>query len=112
MLWNSHTPIFQQLKEKIEIMLIEQQLPPDQPIPSVRYFANYFEISPLTVARAFKELTTSGLIEKRRGVGMFVVPGAAQKLIMQQREALIEVELPALLKKAKRLGVSLAGLVK
>jgi GntR family transcriptional regulator len=112
MLWNSHTPIFQQLREKIENMLIEQQIPPDRPIPSVRYFADYFEISPLTVARTFKELAASGLIEKRRGVGMFVVPGAVQKLVLQQRKTMIADEIPALLRKAHRLGITLPELLK
>ena len=87
-------------------MIIEGELKEGEAVPSVRQVSSDYRINHLTVARAYQELIAEGLLEKRRGIGIFVLTGAQQKLLDKERKKLMNTEFPELLQRMKRLGIS------
>lgn len=104
--WNDNTPIYQQLRDRIVTLIIEGQLHEGEAVPSVRQVSSDYRINHLTVAKAYQELMAEGLLEKRRGIGMFVLTGARQKLLEQEQKKFLNTEFPELLKRIKRLRIS------
>ena len=86
MQWNDTTPIYLQLKEHVVAMMLDGVLKPGDALPSVRQVAADFQLNPITVSRAYQELADEALVEKRRGLGMFVSEGAPEKLLARERE--------------------------
>ncbi|MCC6504556.1 MAG: HTH-type transcriptional repressor YtrA [Alphaproteobacteria bacterium ADurb.BinA280] len=109
--WNDNTPIYLQLKERVVTMLLDGLLKPGEALPSVRQIAAEYQLNPITVSRAYQELTDESLIEKRRGLGMYVSEGAPQKLLNSERERFLREEWPAMLTRIERLGLSLDNLL-
>ena len=70
--WSDGTPIYRQLKERVIALMLEGELKPGDALPSVRQVAADYQVNPITVSRAYQELVDEGLVEKRRGLGMFV----------------------------------------
>lgn len=104
--WNDNTPIYQQLRDRIVTLIIEGQLQEGEAVPSVRQVSSDYRINHLTVAKAYQELVAEGLLEKRRGIGIFVLAGAQRKLLEQEQEKFLKSEFPDLLKRIRRLGIS------
>jgi GntR family transcriptional regulator len=88
-------------------MLLDQLLKPGDALPSVRQVAAQYQLNPITVARAYQELVDDNLVEKRRGLGMYVLAGAREKLLASERARFIDEEWPALLERVRRLGLDL-----
>jgi GntR family transcriptional regulator len=88
-------------------MLLDQLLKPGDALPSVRQVAAEYQLNPITVARAYQELVDDNLVEKRRGLGMYVLAGAREKLLASERARFIDEEWPALLERVRRLGLDL-----
>jgi GntR family transcriptional regulator len=109
--WNEHTPIYRQLKEQVLSMMLDGALKPGDALPSVRQIAADFQLNPLTVSRAYQELVDEELVEKRRGVGMYMTGGALEKLLSNERERFIREEWPNMLQRIRRLGLDLQELV-
>ncbi len=109
--WNDNAPIYRQLKERVIGMLLDGLLKPGDALPSVRQVAGDYQINPMTVARAYQELVDAMLVEKRRGMGMYVLAGARDKLLASERERFINEEWPALLERVRRLGLDLDQLL-
>jgi GntR family transcriptional regulator len=105
-IWNDNAPIYQQLRDRIIALIIEGELKEGEAVPSVRQVSSDFRINHLTVAKAYQELMAEGLLEKRRGIGMFVLNGARNKLLKKEQEKFLKDELPKLLKRVQRLGIS------
>ena len=87
-------------------MIIEGELKEGEAVPSVRQVASEYRINHLTVAKAYQELMTEGLLEKRRGIGMFVLEGAREKLLLNEQEKFLNDEFPELMERIRRLGIS------
>lgn len=104
--WNDNTPIYQQLRDRIVTLIIEGRLQEGEAVPSVRQVSSDYRINHLTVAKAYQELMSEGLLEKKRGIGIFVLTGARRKLLEQEREKFQKSEFPDLLKRIRRLGIS------
>lgn len=104
--WNDNTPIYQQLRDRIVTLIIEGQLQEGEAVPSVRQVSSDYRINHLTVAKAYQELMAEGLLEKRRGIGIFVLAGARKKLLEQEQNKFMKSEFPDLLKRIRRLGIS------
>lgn len=104
--WNDNTPIYQQFRDRIIMLIIDGELKEGEAVPSVRQVSADFRINHLTVAKAYQELTAEGLLEKRRGIGMFVLTGAQEKLLRREQEKFENDEFPELLKRIRRLGIS------
>lgn len=109
--WHNDSPIYRQLKERALAMILDGDLKEGDPLPSVRQVAQDFQLNPLTVSKAWGELNDEGLVEKRRGLGMYVVEGAREELLKVEREKFIREEWPKLLERLKRLGLDPAKLL-
>ena len=109
--WHDNAPIYRQLKEKVVGMVLDDILKPGDALPSVRQIAADFQLNPITVSRAYQELVDEQLVEKRRGLGMYVMDGARQKLLASERERFLRDEWPAMLARIQRLGLDLRQLM-
>ena len=103
--WNDNQPIYLQLRERIVTQILEGKLKEGEAIPSVRQVATDYRINHLTVAKAYQELVTEGFLEKRRGLGMFVLKDAQKKLLKEERDRFMAEEFPELLRRIRRLGI-------
>ena len=112
MIWNDTTPIWLQLKERVIAMMLDGELKPGDPLPSMRTVAAEFQINHLTVSRAYQELADEMLVEKRRGLGMYVTEGAAETLMASDRERFQREEWPAVIARIQRLGLSMDELMR
>lgn len=104
--WSEGAPIYRQLKERVVAMLLDGVLKPGDPLPSVRQVAAEYQLNPITVSRAYQELADESLVEKRRGLGMYVIEGASEKLLASERERFLREEWPLVLERIQRLGLS------
>ena len=84
--WNDNQPIYRQLRDRVVHMILDGLLKEGDPLPSVRNVAAEHRVNPLTVLKAYQELVDEDLVEKRRGLGMFVKDGA-HKSVTQRRAA-------------------------
>ena len=109
--WNDSTPIYRQLKDRVIGMMLDGALKPGDALPSVRQVAADFQLNPITVSRAFQELVDDHLVEKRRGIGMYVIEGASEKLLASERERFVRDEWPAMVERIRRLGLDLDQLL-
>jgi GntR family transcriptional regulator len=109
--WNDNTPIYLQLKEKVVAMMLDGILKPGDALPSVRQVAADFQLNPITVSRAYQELADEQLVEKRRGLGMYMTEGAAEKLLASERERFLTEEWPLVVERIQRLGLQLDHLI-
>jgi GntR family transcriptional regulator len=105
--WNDKQPIYLQLREMVVQRILDGSFAEGAPVPSVRQVASDYQINHLTVAKAYQELVEMGLLEKRRGLGMYVVPGARGLLNRTERKKFIETELPAFALRVQALGIGL-----
>lgn len=109
--WNDSTPIYRQLRDRVVAMILDGVLKQGDPLPSVRQVAGDFQINPITVSKAYQELVDENLVEKRRGLGMYVTDGAREALLKSERERFLREEWPALRARLSRLGLSLKQLM-
>ena len=110
--WNDNAPIYRQLKERVLGMMLDGLLKPGDALPSVRQVAAEYQLNPITVSRAYQELVDESLVEKRRGIGMYVTQGARDKLLASERERFIGEEWPAMLERIRRLGLDVEQLLR
>ena len=110
--WSDNQPIYRQLRDRVVAMILEDALKEGDPLPSVRSVAAEYQINPLTVLKGYQSLVDEGLVEKRRGLGMFVKEGARRNLMKNEREQFMKNEWPQILQRIQRLGLELQELVK
>jgi len=110
--WNDSTPIYRQLKERVVGMMLDGALQPGDALPSVRQIAAEYQLNPITVSKAYQELVDENLVEKRRGIGMYVTEGANEKLLASERERFVREEWPAMMERIRRLGLDVRQLLK
>ena len=103
--WNEDQPIYRQLRDRVVAMILEGVLGDGDALPSVRNVAAEYRLNPLTVLKGYQELVDEGLVEKKRGRGMFVNEGAQRKLLKDERKRFIEKEWPQVLATIERLGL-------
>ncbi len=108
--WHDNSPIYRQLKDRILEMLLDGILKPGDALPSVRQIAAQYQLNPITVSRAYQELVDENLVEKQRGLGMYVLEGARERLLASEREQFLKTEWPALLQRMQRLEINVAEL--
>ena len=109
--WNDSQPIYWQLKERTIAMILDKTLAEGDALPSVRTVAAEFQLNPITVSKSYQALVDEGLVEKRRGLGMFVMEGARKQLIKSEREKFLKEEWPAMLSRIRQLGLDAAELL-
>jgi GntR family transcriptional regulator len=104
--WNESQPIYRQLRDRVIAMILDGVLKEGDPLPSVRTVAAEYRVNPLTVLKSYQELVDEELVEKRRGLGMFVVQGARSLLLKGERQKFLEDEWPRIYANIQRLGLS------
>ena len=104
--WNEDLPIYRQLRDRVVAMMLEGVLNDGDALPSVRNVAAEYRLNPLTVLKGYQELVDEGLVEKKRGRGMFVTEGARKQLLKDERKRFINKEWPKVSATIKRLGLS------
>jgi GntR family transcriptional regulator len=109
--WNDRQPIYRQLRDRVVAMILDGVLKEGDPLPSVRTVAAEYRVNPLTVLKAYQALTDETLVEKRRGLGMFVGAGAPAQLLKAERRAFLEEQWPAIRANIQRLGLELTDLL-
>jgi len=103
--WTSQAPIYQQLADRLAGRVLDGEPDEGEAMPSVRTLASDYVLNPLTVTRALQTLVDEGVLETRRGVGMYVQPGASLRLRLAEREKFLKEEWPAIVEKLRRLGI-------
>ncbi|HUZ13582.1 MAG TPA: GntR family transcriptional regulator [Caulobacteraceae bacterium] len=104
--WNDRQPIYRQLHDRVVAMVLDGVLGEGDPLPSVRNVAAEYRVNPLTVLKAYQQLADEGLVEKRRGLGMFINTGARALLLAGERQRFLEDEWPAIRATIRRLGLT------
>lgn len=105
-------PIFVQLAEQIENDIIDGALAEDAQIPSINEFAAFYRINPATALKGVNRLVDDGIVAKRRGIGMFVVPGARDRLVQRRRDGFAAEYLRPLIVEAEKLGIDVDELAR
>lgn len=103
--WNEDLPIYRQLRDRVVAMILEGVLGDGDALPSVRNVAAEYRLNPLTVLKGYQELVDEGLVEKKRGRGMFVTDGAQKQLLKDERKSFLEKDWPQIAATIERLGL-------
>ncbi|HEY3812086.1 MAG TPA: GntR family transcriptional regulator [Caulobacteraceae bacterium] len=104
--WSDSQPIYRQLRDRVVAMFLDGLLSEGDPLPSVRAVAADTRVNPLTVLKAYQGLVDEGLVEKRRGLGMFVKTGARDVLLRGERERFLGEQWPQIRATIQRLGLA------
>src|SRR3954466_11600024 len=104
--WNDNQPIYRQLRDRGVHMILDGVLKEGDPLPSVRNVAAEFRVNPLTVLKAYQHLVDENLVEMKRGLGMFVKPGAREQLLKGERQKFLNEEWPRIAATIERLGIT------
>ena len=112
MVWNDNTPIYRQLRDRVVAMILDGVLKQGDALPSVRQVAADFQINPITVSKAYQELVDENLVEKRRGLGMYVTEGARSALLKSERDRFLHEEWPPLAARLERMDIDIETLLK
>ena len=103
--WNENQPIYRQLRDRVVAMILDGVLKEGDPLPSVRNVAAEYRVNPLTVLKGYQQLVDEGLVESRRGLGMFINAGARALLLEGERRKFLEQEWPRISQTIERLGL-------
>ncbi len=110
--WSEDLPIYRQLRDRVVDMILEGVLTDGDALPSVRNVAAEYRLNPLTVLKGYQELVDEGLVEKKRGRGMFVTDGAGQQLLIDERQRFLNKAWPEVVATIRRLGLDIDTLLK
>ena len=110
--WTDNLPIYRQLKDRVVSMMLDGVLKPGDALPSVRQIAAEYQLNPITVSRAYQELADENLVEKRRGLGMYMTDNARDQLLASERERFLKEEWPLVIERINRLGLDSEALLR
>jgi DNA-binding transcriptional regulator YhcF (GntR family) len=103
--FDDRSPIYRQIADQLRDDIVSGVLADDEQVMSTNQYAAYYRINPATVAKAFQELVDDGLLYKRRGLGMFVTPGAGERLRAERRARFVDEVLVPVIEQADRLQI-------
>ena len=103
--WNDSQPIYRQLRDRVVAMILDGILKEGDPLPSVRTVAAEYRVNPLTVLKGYQQLVDDGLVETRRGLGMFINAGARDLLLQGERQKFLAEDWPRIHETIQRLGL-------
>lgn len=109
--WNDNQPIYRQLRDRVVAMILDGALKEGDPLPSVRTVAADYRLNPLTVLKGYQELVDEELVEKKRGLGMYVKDGARNLLLKGERQKFLAEEWPRIQATIQRLGLDAGELL-
>ena len=103
--WNDGQPIYRQIRERVIVMILDNVLNAGDALPSVRAVAAESRVNHLTVLKAYQQLVDEGIVESRRGLGMFVKADARALLLQGERERFLNQDWPKIRATIERLGI-------
>ena len=103
--WNDGQPIYRQIRERVIVMILDNVLIAGDSLPSVRAVAAESRVNHLTVLKAYQQLVDEGIVESRRGLGMFVKADARALLLQGERERFLNQDWPQIRATIERLGI-------
>lgn len=103
--WDDNLPIYKQLRDHVVAMILDGTLKETEALPSVRTVAADYKLNPITVSKAYQSLVDEGIVEKKRGLGMFVMEGARLRLNDAEKQRFLEDEWPQITERIERLGL-------
>jgi GntR family transcriptional regulator len=109
--WNDSQPIYRQLRDRVVAMILDGVLKEGDALPSVRNVAAEYRVNPLTVLKGYQQLVDEGLVESKRGLGMFVNTGARSLLLKAERQKFLGEEWPRVRATIERLGLTASELL-
>lgn len=109
--WSDSLPIYRQIRDQVVAMILDGLLAEDGPLPSVRAVAAEGRVNPITVLKGYQQLVDEGVVEKRRGLGMFVRNGARAALAEAERKRFLAERWPDILATLRRLDLDAAQLL-
>jgi len=109
--WNDTQPIFLQIRQQIITLILDGTVAEGAAVPSIRQIATDLSVNPLTVTKAYQSLVDTGIVEKKRGLGMYVKEGARAALLAQEREKFLHEEWPRILQQVEALGLKVHDLM-
>jgi GntR family transcriptional regulator len=104
--WNDSQPIYRQLRDRVVALMLDGVLKEGDPLPSVRNVAAEYRVNPLTVLKGYQQLVDEQLVEKKRGIGMFIKPGARNLLLAGERQKFLAEQWPRVYATIQRLGLT------
>ena len=104
--WNDSQPIYRQLRDRVVAMILDGLLGEGDPLPSVRTVAAEYRVNPLTVLKGYQQLVDEALVEKRRGLCLFINTGARSLLLQAERQKFLSEQWPAIQATIQRLGLT------
>jgi GntR family transcriptional regulator len=104
--WNDSQPIYRQIRDRVVAMILDGLVSEGDPLPSVRTVAAEYRVNPLTVLKGYQELVDEALVEKRRGLGLFVNGGARALLLKGERQKFLSEQWPVVAATIRRLGLT------
>jgi GntR family transcriptional regulator len=109
--WNDSEPIYRQIRDRVVAMILDGVLKEGDPLPSVRNVAAEYRVNPLTVLKGYQQLVDEGLVETKRGRGMFINKGARDLLLQGERQKFVAEQWPRVYETIQRLGLTLEELL-
>lgn len=109
--FNDAQPIFLQIRQRIIEMILKRSVAEGDALPSVRQISADLSVNPLTVTKAYQSLVDLGVVESRRGMGMYVNAGAREKLLAHERQKFLEEDWPRIRQQIKALELDPAQLL-
>ena len=109
--FHTSQPIFVQIRQRLTEMILAGHVAEGEALPSVRQIAGELSVNPLTVTKAFDALVDIGVVEKRRGLGMFVKPGARAELLPHERDKFLKEDWPRIAAQIRALDLDLKSLL-
>ena len=109
--WNDSEPIYRQIRDRVVAMILDGVLKEGDPLPSVRNVAAEYRVNPLTVLKGYQQLVDEGLVETKRGRGMFINVGVRDLLLQDERRKFVAEQWPRIYEAIQRLGLTLQELL-
>lgn len=109
--WNEDQPIYRQLMAEIVSWILEGRLQDGDPLPSIRAIASEYNINPLTASKAYQELSSIDVLERRRGIGLFIRQGARARLMRAERQKFLKEDWPQIVRRMRQMGLEPADLI-
>lgn len=110
-MFDDHSPIYRQIADAITRDILNGTLEEEQQVMSTNQYAAFYRINPATAAKGFQTLVDEGVLYKKRGIGMFVKPGARDQLQQQHRERFRSEVLVPMLAEARAIGMPLSDII-
>lgn len=109
--WNDSQPIYRQIRDRVIALILDGVFKEGDQLPSVRNVATEYRVNPITVLKAYQELVDEQLVEKKRGLGMYIQPGARELLLRAERQKFLTEEWPRVQAAIQRLGLKTEDLL-